>query len=144
MNNMIKHLKFLLPAIGTNESRKNLMWVKCEIKGDYLYMLAANAYIIKTVKTPYPKEITTIDAKGKEKTTVLKRGKFYIDLDAVKNAVKLSNRYSYVMIYKNKITVGNADVKYLPYNMDYPNLDTLINATKNHKVESFGFNADFM
>jgi hypothetical protein len=46
---LLKAIKFILPAIGQNESRRNLTNVYVEKKGKHIFLTAANAFIVKCV-----------------------------------------------------------------------------------------------
>ena len=146
MIKLLDHLKFILPAIGTNETRKNIMWVKCWVKNDYLHMMAANGYVIKTIRTFYGD-----NSEDSE---------FYIDLKTVENAIKIAENSIYfddcheceseifqdeeILILENKIIIGTAELAYKNYEMDYPDLDHVINSTKQIKNDHIFLNMKFL
>lgn len=123
---MLKHLKFLLPATGTNESRKNLMWLKCVIKDEYIHMTAANGFIIKIVKAYFGTE--TPDCE------------FYIDGESIKKCIKIVGKDDNLRIEKDRFKIHNIEIKYQPYECEYPNLDRLMSGKIVSPVDKIGLN----
>jgi len=142
---MIKHLKFLLPAIGEKESRRNLMWVKCQVKDGYLHMFAADGFIIKTVKTDI----------GIDADFLSEDKEFYIDREAVENAIKIGEyqpdkkccggcfencieerKLFKTEIQKDRIRIPfkNVEIKYKPYESEYPNLDCILKSKEKDQI----------
>ena len=68
----------------------------------------------------------------------------FIDLEAVKFAVRIANKSDYVQILKDKITVNNVDIRYKPYEMDYPDLSTIIDSDVPVKRTEMGFSIEMM
>jgi hypothetical protein len=132
---LIENLKFILPAIGTDESRKNLMWAKCWIKDEYLYMIAADGFMIKTVKTWLNQPHDYSNSYGKE---------FYIDRESVKAIIKNTKKDSVFNLFTDKIFVDNITIRFKEYNLDYPNLEKLINADIQTKKSMFAINCKFI
>jgi DNA polymerase III sliding clamp (beta) subunit (PCNA family) len=123
---MKKELQFLLPAIGQNESRKNLMFLQCKVSSGKMTLTAANDFLIKRV---------VMDTK-------LEDGKHYLELDDVKTAIKLINPKVFPQFTQEGITIKNVTIKFSTEDVEYPNLDKLFNNTKK-PVESIGF-SDFV
>jgi DNA polymerase III sliding clamp (beta) subunit (PCNA family) len=110
-NKMKKQLQFLLPAIGQNESRKNLMFLQCKVSEGKMTMTAANMFLIKR---------TTI-------YTELGDGEYYLALDDVKTAIKMLNSKNFAEFTSEGIKIGNVLIKFSENDFHYPNLEKLFN-----------------
>lgn len=120
---MKNELKFLLSGIGENDCRKNLMWLKCVVKDRKLTMIAANGFLIKRIIMDYN----------------IKDCEFYIDREAIFNALKFSKKYK-IELKKTHLAIRNIEtykksiiIKYKPYKFEYPCLKHLTDAKYNNK-----------
>jgi len=135
MPTLLQNIKFITSAIGQNESRKNLMVVKCWSKDEYFHMLAADGFIIKTVKMwkNFPHAYFVADDVH-----------FYIDFESVKKILKIAKKDSVFTLYEDSVIVDNVRISYKKYECDYPNLDNIINSDIQVDQSKFAFNYDFM
>jgi DNA polymerase III sliding clamp (beta) subunit (PCNA family) len=118
---MKKEFKFLLPAIGDNMARRNLTFLQIVVKDNKMTLTAANGYLIKRVVLDNPD---------------LNDGEYYVSRENVKMIIKASNKNNPIIFKQDGVHVG-AFTWFFEKNIDYPNLDFIIN-------RSFGKNIDYI
>lgn len=131
---MLRHLKFLLPAIGDNEARGNLKWIKCSTDSGFLYMTATNGYMIKTAKISIP---------GNQLADGLT---FYINRSAVEKTIKLAdNDPQVILILPYKFKIGSSsEINFKKFGSNYPDLSPIINSNEKMELGQVDFGSDLM
>ena len=109
-------VKFLKPAIGENDSRKNLMVLNVENKSPgWARLTGANAFIAKRVDIP------SHDTK--------KFFKFHISKNALcvfEKICKLDKNIEVVNLSATELKCGDLGLKHKQLEIEYPNLDNLM------------------
>lgn len=126
---MLNKLKFLVDGMSTDASRKNLMFINCEVNCNILHMTAANGFIIKTIET----------------CTELDDCKFYIDLDSVKKIIKIAGK-SAIQLLETKAVIENIDINYQCKFEDfhYPDLKSLMNRNFSEPMPYMAINNHYL
>jgi hypothetical protein len=111
--------KFLIPAIGQNDSRKNLMCVHVVMENDWLQITTANAFIVKRV---------TFHIKSKNKCSFLIWGEDFCNISSIcqmHRGKKKDAPYGFVQLTKRRFESNEISFKINEPQVDFPNLDRL-------------------
>lgn len=111
--------KFLIPAIGQNDSRKNLMCVHVIMKNDGLQITTANAFIVKRV---------TFHIKSKNKCSFLIWGEDFCNISSICQTHKGKKKdapYGYIKLTKGMFKSNEISFKIIEPQVEFPNLDRL-------------------
>jgi len=132
----LEYTKFLKPAIGDNESRKNLTVLNIEsVNRDIIHFTAADSFIIKRVK------FEQIGGSGFKNFSIHKKV-----LSLFESICRLENRQDNVEISSSVLKCGDLALKYVQSETEYPNLERLIATEYDKKpVDNYsGLNAYFL
>jgi hypothetical protein len=142
ISNLIEHLNFILPAIGKNESRKNIMWAKCEVANEYIYIIAADGYMIKTAKF-YIGERIEDQTFYIDRESISSLINIYADLkndNEIYDMLEISNDDPTVHIFSDHFQVENIIINFEPYECEYPDLSSIIDAHEIIKPDEYCVN----
>ena len=112
---MIHAIKFLLPAIGQNESRRSLMNLHVEQRGQNIFFTAADAYKIKCAR------LTLTEEKKNFKPFMIPR---HVLIYYRQMLVK--GKSSMCDITRSELKIDNIGINYKQPEVDYPDLSRLI------------------
>ncbi len=127
----IDAMKFLKPAIGNNESRKNLTYLHAKTKGKELVFTAADSFLIKRV---------ILESEDKDEES-----DFLIDKKTLECFIKVckvhNDKYNCcepVKIKNDQLNSQLVRMGFVQPGLEYPNLEKLINTDyKEHTGETF-------
>ncbi|MEJ2043664.1 MAG: hypothetical protein P8X74_03795 [Reinekea sp.] len=117
-------LKFVMPAMGKNESRKNLMCIDIKFEGDKCRIMAADSFCIKIANT--------FIFYGDDKES---SGNFQILSEQVKDIFSICNLHkglkkerddNYCILNSKLFSSRKSNVEIMPVSFEYPNLERLI------------------
>ena len=111
----IHAIRFLLPAIGQNESRRSLMNLYVDPACSDVFLIAANAYIIKCAKLDMNKDVKKIKP-------------FMIPRQTLISYRQMLNKSPELVcdISRSELKADDISLKYKQPCIDYPDLTDLI------------------
>lgn len=104
---MKSYLKFLLPSIGTDESRHSLMFLQIKVIDNKAIMIAANANSIKQV----------------EMGCAIDDGEYFVSGSDVRGILKLCTKGKVITLAQEGLRIGNILFEWSPEsgNITFPN-----------------------
>ena len=127
-NEIMQAFKFLKPAIGGNESRKNLMVVNVEYgRDDYAILTAANSFIIKRVK------LETIESKMFYTFNINKPA-----ICTFEKICRIEKNIRFAGVSSSILSCGDFGLKYKQQETDFPNLEKLLSTDyKSQPIDNY-------
>lgn len=139
---MIRAIKFLLPAIGQNESRRNLMHLHVKKEGSKVVMTGADAFRIKRVKISLPEGTKRFQPFLVPRQMLVLFRQMCIQ----------EKHHDRVVVTRSELSVDTHGIKYKQPKLVYPEIDDLMTGnrgdyniyTENHECRPVGVNANFL